>query len=1184
MNITANETTRKRFSIFAILLIALSTIFQPLVNVAFAADSSTGGNKESCDCIHMEKDVEGGTTYEVDREKKFDFNLKLLIPKETADQSNKVIVSDVVDNRLTVHGASVVTKDGETVQGLNVVVDGQEVSLTLTNETKDKWNDKELHVKIVASINEDVESKDVIPNTFTIDLDGKKYTSNEVTVKTKNVPLTPIKPVETEMPKIKKDVEGKTSHGAWKNEKFTFNIKTTVPNNLSSYEGLMIVDVLDEKFKIDSTKVLVNGKESKYQSIVRGQEVSLEISKEELKKLKGAEVTIQIQVIQQMVYSDKDRTNKATVIVKTKNGNIEENKEVKSNEVRIEVPRVKSVKTVEGNIEIVNEWSQEYKASSSADEYTFVIKTQLPKLEQLGEGLTYFKFDDRIDQNLEVISADVFLDDVPYTNLASNFVDSIGVGQSFNLEDYKGMQGKEMTVKITVKAKDGKYPKEVANQANITFNFEGTEFTGVGNSSNNVTVKYPDVQPKINKRVNGKTSHVLSKEDEEFYFEIAGFVSEKYSVFNRGAADTILVVDELDERFEVISTELKVENNVVENTEKYITLKNNNLEFKVGSEDVQKFFDKEFVIKINAKLKEGITDKSVSNNARLGVYKDGNSSNFMSDFVYVYLPVKPEPVPNVSVEVQKVWKGKKQNNVTVELFADGKKVNQVALSDSNNWKHKFTNLDGSKTYTVKEVKVEGYETKITGNQKNGFVITNTEIVEPTPEQPKTDLPLVCECEEPTPTPEPTPEVCTDFTLTVKGKDVSEVDVVIQDKEGNVFAEGKTDKIGKFTTDKPLVVDEEYIITVTKEGYEKATKTVTGQEDNCFTEIEMQKVKPVDPKPEEPKVCTDFTVTVKGNNVENVKIEIKDKDGNVFAEGKTNKNGKFVTDNPLNVDEEYTVIASKSGYKTVSKAVKGQTEDCFTEIEMKKRPSGGGGSTPPKVCDDFTVKTESNAKVVIKDEEGKVFAEGETDKEGKFVSRKPLEKDEKYTVEVTKEGYKSVEKVVIGETEDCFTKVPMEKEEETKPTPEPEEEPTPEPKPEEEPKVCDDFTVNTVPGAKVTVVDEHEKVFAEGAADKQGKFVIEKTLGEGKYQVIIEAKGYETETFIVESNEECQIELPLKEKPQEDEEVAVPVDEEEEEKGEKLPQMNQGTNVFVMIIGLLLMAVSAFSIRKVRMNE
>ena len=94
------------------------------------------------------------------------------------------------------------------------------------------------------------------------------------------------------------------------------------------------------------------------------------------------------------------------------------------------------------------------------------------------------------------------------------------------------------------------------------------------------------------------------------------------------------------------------------------------------------------------------------------------------------------------VPVEKKWIGKAVNEIEVKLLANGKEVQTAKLNEANSWKHTFKDLpvyDGNGkeiTYTVKETKVEGYESKIEGNAKDGFVITNKEIPKK-PRIPKT---------------------------------------------------------------------------------------------------------------------------------------------------------------------------------------------------------------------------------------------------------------------------------------------------------------------------------------------------------------------------------------------------------------------------------------------------------------
>ncbi|SFE65029.1 Cna B-type domain-containing protein [Peptostreptococcus sp. D1] len=84
----------------------------------------------------------------------------------------------------------------------------------------------------------------------------------------------------------------------------------------------------------------------------------------------------------------------------------------------------------------------------------------------------------------------------------------------------------------------------------------------------------------------------------------------------------------------------------------------------------------------------------------------------------------------ISVPVTKKWVGKEGASATIELYADKSKVDTVTLNKENNWQHTFTDLDKYKdgeeiTYTVKEVKIDNYDTEITGDMTNGFVVTNT---------------------------------------------------------------------------------------------------------------------------------------------------------------------------------------------------------------------------------------------------------------------------------------------------------------------------------------------------------------------------------------------------------------------------------------------------------------------------
>src|SRR5699024_7648846 len=128
------------------------------------------------------------------------------------------------------------------------------------------------------------------------------------------------------------------------------------------------------------------------------------------------------------------------------------------------------------------------------------------------------------------------------------------------------------------------------------------------------------------------------------------------------------------------------------------------------------------------------------------VAMDGYETNITGDATEGFVVTNTEeetPVEPATTEVsvEKVWEGEAQDSVMINLLADGEEVDSVELSEENNWQHTFSDLpaEGSDDqvieYTVEEVAIDGYETNITGDAKEGFVVTNTE--EETPIEPAT---------------------------------------------------------------------------------------------------------------------------------------------------------------------------------------------------------------------------------------------------------------------------------------------------------------------------------------------------------------------------------------------------------------------------------------------------------------
>ena len=112
----------------------------------------------------------------------------------------------------------------------------------------------------------------------------------------------------------------------------------------------------------------------------------------------------------------------------------------------------------------------------------------------------------------------------------------------------------------------------------------------------------------------------------------------------------------------------------------------------------------------------------------------------VQDGVVSLQTIKNAPM-KVSVNVKKLWVGEKKPSVKVYLYADGVDTGkELTLSEANAWTASFANLRKYKgadeiKYTVKEERVSGYSTAISGDSANGYVITNTQDIPPQP--PKT---------------------------------------------------------------------------------------------------------------------------------------------------------------------------------------------------------------------------------------------------------------------------------------------------------------------------------------------------------------------------------------------------------------------------------------------------------------
>lgn len=103
------------------------------------------------------------------------------------------------------------------------------------------------------------------------------------------------------------------------------------------------------------------------------------------------------------------------------------------------------------------------------------------------------------------------------------------------------------------------------------------------------------------------------------------------------------------------------------------------------------------------------------------------------------------------VSVEKKWddnnnaRNRRPSTIKVQLLAKYENQEYIIetkeMKEEENWKSSFsdlvTTINGKEVaYTIREVPINGYESTVTGNMKDGFIITNKEKPEVPPEEPK----------------------------------------------------------------------------------------------------------------------------------------------------------------------------------------------------------------------------------------------------------------------------------------------------------------------------------------------------------------------------------------------------------------------------------------------------------------
>ena len=240
----------------------------------------------------IKKDVNGKAEATLaKRDEVFTYNVKTSVAQDATAFS----VTDKIEDVLEFAGTSSATLNGQALDASQIKVEGQTITLTLTEEQVKANGGQAVELtfdaKIKAGANLSAYVKEdgrtQIPNKASYDASfphkpGVHKDSNEV-------PVTPPTPDE---PEIKKDVNAKTEEIlADRDQIFTYNVKTSVPTDVSSFS---VSDTLESVLDYaGSASATLNGQALDASQIkVEGQTITLTLTEEQVKANGGQAVEL----------------------------------------------------------------------------------------------------------------------------------------------------------------------------------------------------------------------------------------------------------------------------------------------------------------------------------------------------------------------------------------------------------------------------------------------------------------------------------------------------------------------------------------------------------------------------------------------------------------------------------------------------------------------------------------------------------------------------------------------------------------------------------------------------------------------------------------------------------------------------------------------------------------------------
>ncbi|MCR4257843.1 isopeptide-forming domain-containing fimbrial protein [Streptococcus uberis] len=466
------------------------------------------------------KDVDGKPSLDLStRDQEFEYHVKATVPDDVSAITEFTLYDDLEDI-LTVTGTSV-TVAGQSDDKVSLTTeDGGKVTAALPKDSLANYAGKEviltIKARIKAGVTNDELSKYVstpegsIPNKAKLTVGDNSGQSKE----TNNVPVTP--PGET--PTVEKKINGTLDDLDIANEKdYTYNIKSTLPVDITKYKSYVIVDTLDKDLAIQGTPSITGDAAKFFDVKVDGQTVTATMKDFANAKDfagKSVELVITSQIKAGVTRQNIPNTAKVTYQDRSHVAG-EPDKEVETPPVTVTPPTpdtpdlTKKVNKLE-HADLANR----------QEPFTYTIDTTLPK------NAFAFEVTDTLENVLSFdgdIKATVDGKNIPIEQVVT---DGQKLSVKFTKEQLKAYAGQAVHIEFNAKVKDGADLSPYRNdKGNISVpniaNYQINNDPKLVKESNPVTITPPTpTEPNIDKKINRTETHLEIDRGKSYMYTI----------------------------------------------------------------------------------------------------------------------------------------------------------------------------------------------------------------------------------------------------------------------------------------------------------------------------------------------------------------------------------------------------------------------------------------------------------------------------------------------------------------------------------------------------------------------------------------------------------------------------------------------------------------------------------------